>query len=773
MAFQFTKPFFTKKSLKYLLVVPLLFLVFGILNSVFPLPDLPGYSTSVYYRDSTLAATFLSKDDRWRMEVKSNQLPPRLVNVFLQKEDKYFYYHPGVNPIAIARAFWNNALRRKRTSGASTITMQVARLLQPAERTWWNKAVEAFRALQLEWRYSKTEILDLYLSLTPHGGNIEGIEAASRLYFEKSATQLSPAEEVCLTIIPNRPISLKPGKNNALLLAARNQWLKRFHQMGLYTQEELNDALHEPLLIKRHEAPKSLPHLSRRLRNKSNTPSIYTTIDPFFQHTSENITSVYMKRLKAARIKNAAVMVIRNKDRQVMAYLGSDDFNDARNQGQVDGIAAPRSPGSALKPMVYAAAFEKGILTPASVLLDVPMNFNGYAPKNYDQKCLGQVSAANALSYSLNIPAVALTEQIGVNTIIDKLGRCGFKNIKQNEKNLGLSLILGGCGVSLEELCGLYTALANNGAYSAYQYVLSKETSLTEIAVLSKEAAWMTTSILSEIQRPDLPFNYASSLNLPKVAWKTGTSYGRRDAWSVGYNEHYTIGVWIGNFSGEGVPELNGADVATPLLFRLFNALDYQQNSGEIRAPEGIQKRWVCPESGFLPGPLCTEAIHDYFIPGISSAKACEHKQLVFISPNERFTYCSHCLPDGGYKEKAYVYIPPALLDYYKEQHIPFERIPEHNPVCQRIKISGAPIFVSPTNGKEYIIDRESKDKLMFKCQLADDAKLVYWYLDNTLIFSGTPDERHFVSPTPGLHTLTCADDRGRSTTIEFTVKYF
>lgn len=755
------------------MVVPLLLLAFGILNWAFPLPALPRYSTTVYYRDSTLASAFLSHDDRWRMEVKSDQLPPRIVNVFLQKEDKYFYYHPGVNPIAIVRALWNNTLRNKRTSGASTITMQVARLLQPADRTWWNKAVEAFRAMQLEWRYSKTEILDLYLSLAPYGGNIEGIEAAARLYFEKSASQLSPAEEVCLTIIPNRPISLKPGKNNDLLLTARNQWLKRFNQMGLYTPEELNDALHEPLLIKRHEAPKSIPHLSRRLRKKTNTPQIYTTIDPFIQHTSENITSVYLKRLKAAHIQNAAVLVIRNKDRQVLAYLGSDDFDDSPHQGQVDGIMAPRSPGSALKPMVYAAAFEKGVLTPATVLLDVPMNFNGYAPKNYDQKCLGQVSAANALSYSLNIPAVSLTETIGINTLIDKLGRCGFKNIKEQEKNLGLSLILGGCGVSLEELCGLYTTLANNGSYSPYKYKLSNEVKAAETIILSKEAAWMTTSILSEIQRPDLPFNYASSLNLPKVAWKTGTSYGRRDAWSIGYNQHYTIGVWIGNFSGEGVPELNGADIATPLLFRLFNALDYQQNSGEIIAPNGVQKRWVCPESGLLPGPLCSEATQDYFIPGISSAKACEHLHLVFTAHNERFTYCSHCLPNGGYKEKAYRNIPAALLDYYKEQHIPFERMPEHNPICQRIKISGAPIFVSPSDGKEYIIDRESKDKLMLKCQLADDAKQLYWYLDNELIFSGTPDEPHFVSPTPGLHTLTCADDRGRSTTISFTVKYF
>ncbi|MGV3541164.1 MAG: penicillin-binding protein 1C, partial [Rufibacter sp.] len=585
----------------------LVFLLFLFLNWVFPLRVTISYSPVITAADGTVIHAFLSKDDKWRMQLEPDEINPVLKQAVLLKEDRYFYYHPGVNPFAIARALANNVTQGRKTSGASTITMQVARLLYPKNRTYTNKLVEAFRALQLEWRYSKDEILQLYLNLVPYGGNIEGVKAASVLYFRQSPRQLSLAQAVALTVIPNKPSSLRIGVQNGRIVDFRNKWLRQYQKEKAFPAEALEDALLEPLDAVRGQAPTLAPQFAyRMLRKFPNQPILKTTLNPAIQEKVQQLAYNYLQQLKGRNIHNAAVLVINNQTHAVEAYLGSADFNDDMHAGQVDGVRALRSPGSTLKSFLYATAFDRGLITPKTMISDVPIDYSGYRPENYFGTYNGNVTIERALATSLNIPAVKLLDQLGVETFVQKLQQAEFSEMKRRGQHMGLSLILGGCGTTLEELTNLYSAFANGGKLAPVKW-LQQDTAKQEKRLLSPASAYMVNQILTQLQRPDLPHNAQNSAYLPKVAWKTGTSYGRKDAWSIGYNKKYTIGVWVGNFSGEGVPELNGTDTATPLLFSLFNTIDYNSPQSWYRAPTSLSYRHVCLESGLPANQFCQD----------------------------------------------------------------------------------------------------------------------------------------------------------------------
>ena len=566
-----------KKSFRFILIsTVVLFAVFLFLRWCFPLQVEVPYSTVISADDGTVLHAYLSKDSKWRMAVTEKEVNPQLIKAILNKEDKYFYFHYGVNPVAVIRALFNNLLHQRKTSGASTITMQVVRLLYPAPRTWTNKMTEAFRATELEWQYSKDEILNLYLNLIPYGGNIEGVKAASVFYFGKLPSALSLAECATLCIIPNRPNSLRPGRYNDVIKRERNKWLHRFKKQHLFSDSDINDALNEPADMQRQKTPALIPQLAFRMKEKyPQKNSIHTTIKTAMQHKLQVLVYNYSKRLALRNIYNAAAIVIDNKTRKVLAYIGSNDATDDLHQGQVDGVNAVRSPGSTLKPLVYALAIDKGLLTPMTIINDIPVNYMGYSPENFNSKFNGPVTVEFALSHSLNIPAVQTLNKLGVNTLTDALARSQFQSIAAQQKKLGLSVVLGGCGVKLSELSNLYSTFANNGNYVPLKYT-DDDTVSYSFPLISDAAAYLTTEMLSKLVRPDMPNNYENSLRIPKIAWKTGTSYGRRDAWSIGYNKRYTVGVWVGNFDGSGIAELTGADMATPLLFDIFNTIDYK-----------------------------------------------------------------------------------------------------------------------------------------------------------------------------------------------------
>ncbi len=768
------RQFFRRRRLRLLLWSAGLLLLLSVAGDMlFPVPARIPYSQIVTADDGQVLSAYLSTDDKWRMRTELDDISPLLREAVIFKEDKYFYYHPGVNPVAILRALFNNLVQGRKTSGASTITMQVARLLEPKERTYASKLIEVLRALQLEWHYSKDEILRMYLNLLPYGGNVEGVKAAALLYCGRMPDHLSLAQIVALSVIPNRPTSLRIGRNNEAILAARNKWLRRMGAEGLFDAGQIEDALAEPIDMKRRSLARRAPHLALRLHHRfPDRAVIPTRLNLRIQNKVRTLSYNYVKRLKSWGIHNAAALVIDNATRGVVAYLGSADFSDKRHAGEVDGVKAVRSPGSTLKPLVYALAIDEGLVTPKSVLNDVPINIGGYAPVNFNRKYNGTVTAEQALARSLNVPAVSLLQKVGLPSFLDRLSDAGFRQIAADRDKLGLSAILGGCGVRLEELAGLYVALANGGRHLPLKY-RRDDTVASAQALMTASAAYMITEILCQLERPDLPATYQSSVHVPRVAWKTGTSYGRRDAWSIGFNKRYTIAVWLGNFSGEGTPELTGADIATPLLFKLFNSLDYNSPNDWFAPPPGLDFRIVCTASGQVPSDFCDDQALDYFIPGVSSNRSCDHRRRVMVAHDETHSYCTHCRPDVGYKQKLYDNVSPELAAFYDAERIAYSRVPSHNSSCTRVFDAGRPRITSPVAGNEYLIERGDSTRIMLSCLASQDVTNVYWFVDDMLVGSAAAGERIFIHPHPGDLKISCSDDRGRNADISVKVTYY
>jgi len=708
------------------------------------------------------------------MKTELDEISPLLRKTIIEKEDKYFYYHPGVNPFSITKSFFKNILHWKRESGASTITMQVARALEPKKRNYWNKCVEVFRSFQLEMKYSKNEILQMYLNLVPYGGNIQGVKSASVLYFQKNPDHLSLAEITALSIIPNRPSSLVIGTHNDRVVAERNKWLRKFASDKVFSEKEIEDALNEPLTARRGSVPTLIPHLAYKLK-KQGGDIIRTNIRLNTQQKVEKLVQDYSRELTLKNIRNAAVVVIDNRNHRVVAYVGSANFMDTIDAGQVNGAAAIRQPGSTLKPLLYGLCIDQGLVTPKMVITDVAVNYEGYMPENYDKKFNGYVTMEHALEHSLNIPAVKSLHALGQNILIQKLATCNFEQIKKDQRKLGLSMILGGCGTTLEELTGMYSIFANEGKFVAPLYKQVTQDQHPEkkaVSIISPAATFMINQILSKVNRPDFPLNWESTVHLPKIAWKTGTSYGRRDAWSIGYNKHYTVGVWAGNFSALGIPELSGANVATPLLFKIFNTIDYDADEEWFQQPDDCDIRKVCSETGMVPDDHCADLTTDYFIPMISSTKKCDNVREVIVSADEKISYCRECMPVNGYKKKIYKFITPDMQRYFDENEIAYQKIPAHNPACEKIFKEGSPVVTSPSSGSEYLISKKDPQPLQLSCNVGNDVAKVYWYINDKFYKATEAKDKQFFVPEEGPVKISCTDDKGRNRDVWIKVRY-
>ena len=714
---------------------------------------------------------YLTSDQKWRMKTELEEISPLLQKAIIQKEDRWFFSHPGINPFAIVRAAFNNIVAGRRTSGASTITMQVARALEPGRRTYSKKIVEIFRALQLELKYTKKEILQLYLNLVPYGGNIEGVKSASIIYFNKNPDHLSLAEIVALSVIPNRPSSLVMGRHNDQIIIERNKWLKRFQEQKIFSPAQIKDALAEPLDAARLPLPRLAPHISYKLK-RSGGDIIYSSIDINTQLKTEKLVSDYTRSLYAKNIRNAAVIIIDNATNRIISYVGSADFNDTTDGGQVDGAAAVRQPGSTLKPLLYGMCIDKGLMTPRTIMSDVAVNYGGYSPENYDRRFNGYVSMAYSLEQSLNIPAVKSLELLGKDRFVQQLVSCNFRQVEKDRQKLGLSMVLGGCGSSLEELTSLFTLFANDGMYMEPGILKDTQSGISR-RVLSPASSFMISEILSKVNRPDFPLSWAATEKMPKIAWKTGTSYGRRDAWSIGYNKNYTVGVWVGNFSGEGSPGLSGAEIATPLLFRIFNTIDYNTGKDWFARPEECGSRIVCPETGMIPGPHCENLVSDNYIPLVSPSLPCDHIKEVLVSADESMSYCRSCAPLAGYRKKLVKNISPEMQSWMRMGNITYQQIPSHNPGCEVVFREGRPVITSPGAGNEYFIDRDNPEPIQLSCNTASDASKVFWYINDRFYRSGSVHEKFFFLPTDGPVKISCSDDKGRNRDIWIRIKYF
>ena len=757
---------------KFILILLGIFVLLLILDITFPLRINKSYSKVITAKDGSLLTAYLSKDEKWRMKTKLDEVSPDLIKAIINKEDKWFYWHFGVNPFAVVRALFSNIISGERVSGASTITMQVARLLNPKDRTYSNKFIEMLRAVQLEMHYSKKEILEMYLSLLPFGGNIEGIKAASYFYFNRPPSKLSLAQAITLMVIPNDPNGLRIDLNAQKTIKKRNEWIEKFKKEKLFSNISLNDALNESLSSNRYERKFIAPHFCDYINANFKGSDIQTTLDPGIQQKAEVLLYNYINRAKTKGITNGAALIIDNKNSSVVGYCGSADYYDFNSSGQVNGVTSIRSPGSTLKPALYAYAFNLGILTPKMKLYDIPTDFGGYNPENYDLKFRGDVTAEFALMNSLNVPAVRLLRQAGFNEFIRFLSSGGFKEIDAQRNILGLSTILGGCGVTLEELTRFYSCFARGGNLYQLNYLYKKNNN-RNTKLLSEGSAFLVADILSNNYRPDFPTDLLDLTRLPKIAWKTGTSYGKRDAWAVGFNPRYTIGVWIGNFDGKGSPYLSGSEMAVPLLFDLFNSIDRGPDKSWFKKPGTVLSRQVCAETGLLPTKNCSHLVQDYFITNCSLNKYCDLYKEVYVNLSGTISYCPGCLPKNGYKKEYYPFYDPQLKLWYMQNNIAFKKIPPHNPDCQ-VRLGGkGPIITSPSKDYEYFIEENSGQEILLQAACGSGIKEIYWYLDDKYYKKSAPGKNLFFKPKEGKTKITCLDDKGRDANVLIKVKFY
>jgi len=579
------------------------------LDRAYPLPE-PGATrnsaTIVVAADGTPLRAFADAKGVWRYPITPEQVSPEYLVALINYEDRWFYQHPGVNPVALFRAAWQWLTHGHIVSGGSTLTMQVARLLEPQARTLNGKLRQIVRALQLEWHYSKREILTFYLNYAPFGGPLEGVQAASFAYLGKPARMLSAAEAALLAVLPQAPTRLRPDRNPQAAQLARNKVLRRLQQRGILDSHAVDDALVEPVLVSYQPQPWLAPHLSERLKaSAQNNDTVQTTINPSLQWSIE-------AKLRAnlgiwPQHTSAAVLVVENANLAVRAYAGSADFFAADRAGQVDMISATRSPGSTLKPFLYAFALEDGLIHSESLLSDVPRDFSGYQPSNFSDTFNGPVSAREALQRSLNVPAVDLLDHYGATRFAARLRQAGVK-LELGDASPNLALILGGAGVSLEDLVAAYAGLANGGFAGPLNFTSFAAKQPTRF--VDAGAAWIVRNILEQQNPPGFSNTFDTRAN-QRLAWKTGTSYGFRDAWAIGFNDTFTVGVWVGRPDGTPSPGSYGAATAAPLLFAVANSLP-NANAWKSRPPqpENVHAVEICWPTGAAYDPQHESLCH-------------------------------------------------------------------------------------------------------------------------------------------------------------------
>ncbi|MGE7992626.1 peptidoglycan glycosyltransferase PbpC [Pseudomonas sp. NPDC089554] len=560
-----------------LLVVALLWLA----DHLWPLPmPADDQARVVLAEDGTPLWRFADADGVWRYPVSADEVSPLYLEALLTYEDRWFYQHLGVNPLALARAAWLNLRGGRVVSGGSTLSMQVARLLDPHDRTLAGKLRQLWRTAQLEWHLSKAEILQLYLDRAPFGGTLQGVAAASWAYLGKSPKYLTPAEAALLAVLPQAPSRLRPDRHPERAQRARDKVLQRLAEYQVWPQQHIDEAREEPLLLAPRQEPALAPLLARRLNTPGSPALIHTTLDAALQRRLEDLLLGWRARLPERT--SAALLVVETKTMAVRAYLGSIDLNDARRFGHVDMVHALRSPGSTLKPFLYGMAMDDGLIHSESLLQDVPRRYGDYRPGNFSMGFSGPVSASSALALSLNLPAVQLLEAYGPKRFAAQMRMGGVPLVLPPLAEPNLSLILGGAGSRLEDLVGGYAALAREGHSARIR--LQPQDPLVERRLLSPGAAWITRRILSGQARPDRD-PHAELVQRPQLAWKTGTSYGFRDAWSIGVGPRYLIGVWIGRPDGTPVPGQFGLASAAPLMLQVHDLLSNRDSQRGIAAP--------------------------------------------------------------------------------------------------------------------------------------------------------------------------------------------
>jgi penicillin-binding protein 1C len=734
-----------------------------------PLLDGISFSQGVRDRNGKLLRLTLTADQKFRIWTPLQETSPDLIDATLRYEDKYYAHHPGVNPFALARCALDLLRFHRVTAGGSTITMQLVRLrFHLHTRTISGKLEQIMRALELERHYSKNQILEAYLSLAPYGRNIEGIGAASQIYFDKPASKLTRPEAVALSVIPQRPSrrALFADRDNHSINIAQSNWYDR---AGIDTDTEFSMREFRPRM--QTERKFLAPHFVQQVLETSHgRDQIITTLDLEKQQAIERRVSAYIASNYNRGIENAAVLLVDTRTMNVLAQVGSADFYNAIINGQVDGTRSPRSPGSTLKPFVYALALEQGLIHPLSILADAPRSFGEYNPENFDREFLGPIRACDALARSRNVPAVELASHLAHPNLYEFLIAAKV-HLPKPESFYGLALPLGGAEVSLQDLVRLYAALANNGDLRPLRRIENDAIAQSQ-RILSPEAAFLTLEMLGNVPRPEM--NCADGTHSAPVYWKTGTSHGFRDAWSIAVFDHYVLGVWVGNFDGRANPSFVGRTAAAPLLFQITDSLRaaWPEPSVPHHPPPGANLKRVefCALSGDLPNHFCTQRVEGWFIPGVSPIKTCDvHREvLIDVASGLRVP-----IDDGTrqLRREVYEFWPSEFLTLFEQAGVPRRVPPPFLPgngseVASR---SGQkPIIVSPNN-KQILL--ASAKTIPLRAKAEGDVREIFWFAGKQFVGKARPNEVLEWTAAAGDYEITALDDHGRAASYSLVVQ--
>lgn len=749
------------------------------------------YSTVLVARDGELLSATIASDGQWRFP-ENQQVPRKFAAALIAFEDQRFYWHPGVDPLALTRAFVQNVSHRKTVSGGSTISMQVVRLSRrSASRTLLEKSIEIILASRLEWSYSKKEILSLYASHAPFGGNVVGIEAACWRYFGRGSENLSWAEAALLAVLPNAPSLIHPGRNSNILQRKRDRLLDKLYHNGDMDSISWQLSKREPIPDK----PKPLPRHARHLLTRVNQDGygqrrLVSTLDYTLQHRVEDKLQQHHHRLKSNQIWNGAVLVLDVRTGNTLAYVGNVYGEGSGRGEEVDIITAHRSTGSILKPFLFAAALDEGSILPGTLLPDIPVMMNGFAPKNFSQDYDGAVPADVALIRSLNVPAVFMLKDYRYEKFHTLLRNMGLTSLRQPADHYGLSLILGGAEGTLWDITGMYASLArtlNNyfehpgknryrradfhpPAYVEMQGMRSA-TKTEETSWLSASSVWTTFETLKELYRPVEESGWKFFNTSKTIAWKTGTSFGFRDGWALGVNGDYAVGVWIGNADGEGRSGLTGTNAAAPLMFDVFSLLPGRT---WFEAPRSeMHEVAVCKKSGQRASIHCAETANvSVTLRGLGSP-VCRYHKTIHVSADERFRLHATCADIPEMTDKKWFVLPPVQAHYYRSKHISYKPLPPYRSDCQVPAAVSSMDLIYPKPKAKILIPRDDQGKpgsSVFELAHRDEDASVFWHLDGNFLGETRGVHRIAINPPEGDHVLTLVDEEGQFLEEHFTV---
>lgn len=782
-------------------VLAVLFIVF-----CFSLPTkLFNSPTSFFITDSEghLLNASIASDGQWRFPY-NKEVPEKFAKCIVAFEDKRFWYHPGVDPVAIIRAIKQNSGNSKTVSGGSTITMQVIRLhKQNNKRNFWNKITETILAVRMECSYRKKTILALYASNAPFGSNVVGLDAAAWRYFGRSAEQLSWGEMAALAILPNAPSLVHPGKNRDILLRKRNSLIDKLETEKIIDATTAALAKLEPLPGEPKALPQLAPHLLDRFKkeyaslkkeNSSFSSGIQTSINGKLQQQLNRMVGIHHEQLKGNQVNNTAAMVMDIESGNILAYVGNVyEPKNASLESHVDVLAAPRSPGSTLKPLLYASLLTEGSLLPTQLIPDIPTQIGGYTPQNFDLGFDGAVPANKALSRSLNIPAVKMLQQYKYQRFYDVLKQCGFSTLTQPADFYGMSLILGGCEVTPFELAGVYSSMArmylhqrkNKGEWNGEDWfmphyklkVKSQKSKMSEPRLQSPDSRlfdypslWNMFNAMNEVMRPGEEGLWNLFSSSQKIAWKTGTSFGFRDGWAIGLTSKYCVVVWMGNTDGEGRPGLTGINTAAPLLFDIFRLLPA---APWFELPtDGFMYLPVCRSSGFKSGMDCAEADTILVSKAALSSSSCPYCRSIHLNRSGTYRVNESCESPADMQHASWFVLPPTIEYYYRANHPGYRLLPPYKTGCATESAKALDIIYPDENAKIYVpleITGE-KGKVIFKATHRNNNEKIFWHVDD--LFIATTEQFHQVSlnPAPGKHKLTIIDKDGNSVTRNFEI---